>query len=548
MGAVGLLVWPRALIFIAGEAAALALLLRLWAITAGGSLSQSVYQPLSGIQLSYRVDHLGLFFAITGIALGLLLALPWLDRPMARTGRRGAWVLTAQFGMVSAVLAGGLETLAAGWAMAVAGLILLALLQRRVAPPIAMDGPTSRYVAIQASAAALLLAGAVAAETRAGTGAFDSIPVSAFDVRGVLLLGAAPIAALMTLQLLCRALHRPLLASLAAVTVVVPMSVYVLVRIYDLGGGRLPDSRLNASLVAIGGVTALGFSVASLWAVDLGAAVARLAQAAAGITLVALGAGTGLALAVGILAPISLGLGIAALLTAAQAGGGRLPAAAGAWSRWLVGAPVLVALAWIAGLPVGLASFERLAAVSAGFDAGGLAAAPSILAVLALPVMLVAAYDCGRFGGGRAPTGEARTRLLLLGVALVVAGFAVPSLQIQAAGLAAGVSRLPAPELQSAVASVRPGATGSVIAAALIALAAVGLAAQRRVALADGFPGATFSLPPRLAVAPGIYGVRFGAASRRQGGRIAGLVRRHPLVAGILAWGVAAFTAATLLR
>ncbi len=296
------------------------MLIRLWAMTVGGSLSQSLYQPLSGIQLSYRVDHLGLFFALTGIATGLVLALPWLVHPLARTGRRGAWVLAAQLGMVSTVLAGSLETLAAAWAMAVAGLILLALLQRRVAPPIAMDGPTSRYVAIQASAAALLLAGAVAAETSAGTGAFDSIPVSAFDVRTVLLLGAAPIAALMTVQLLCRALHRPLLASLAGATVVVPMSVYVLVRIYDLGGGRLPDSRLNAALVALGGVTALGFAVASLWAVDLGAAVARLAQASAGITLVALGAGTGLALAVGILAPISLGLGFAALLTMRQRG------------------------------------------------------------------------------------------------------------------------------------------------------------------------------------------------------------------------------------
>ncbi len=322
VGAVGLLVWPRALVFIAGESLALVLLLRLWPITAGGSLSQSVYQPLSGIQLSYGVDHLGLFFAITGIGLGLLLAVPWLARPLARTGRRGAWVLTAQFGMVSAVLAGGLETLAAGWAMAVAGLILLALLQRRVAPPIAMDGPASRYVAIQASAAALLLAGAVAAETSAGTGAFDSIPVSAFDVRSVFLLGAAPVAALMTLQLLCRALRRPLLASLAAVTVVVPMSIYVLVRIYDLGGGRLPDGRMGAALVAIGGATALGFSVASLWAVDLGAAVARLVQAAAGLTMVALGAGTGLALTVAVLAPLSLGLGLAALLTMAQAGGG----------------------------------------------------------------------------------------------------------------------------------------------------------------------------------------------------------------------------------
>src|ERR1700730_3239980 len=154
--------------------------------------------------------------------------------------------------------------MAAGWAMAVAGLILLALLQRRVAAPLARDGSAARLVAIQGSAAVLLLAGAVAAETGAGTGAFDSIPVSAFDVRVYVLLAAAPLVALLRLDLLCRALRRPLLAALGTSTVVLPMSAYVLFRLYDLAGGRLPDSRLNAGLVLIGGITALGFAASTL--------------------------------------------------------------------------------------------------------------------------------------------------------------------------------------------------------------------------------------------------------------------------------------------
>ncbi len=162
--------------------------------------------------------------------------------------------------------------------------------------------------------------------------------------------------------------------------------------------------------------------------------------------------------------------------------------------------------------------------------------------------MLLAAYDCGRFGRGRAPVGEARARLLLLGAALAVAGLGVGWLQAQAAGLAASVSRVPSPDLLSAVGSVRPGGSGSVIATALIVVAAIGLSWQRRVPLEEGFPGARFSLPPRLAVAPGIYGIRFGALCRRGGERTAALVRSHVLIAGILAWGGTAVAAATLLR
>jgi hypothetical protein len=144
--------------------------------------------------------------------------------------------------------------------------------------------------------------------------------------------------------------------------------------------------------------------------------------------------------------------------------------------------------------------------------------------------------------------GEGRTRLLVLCAALAVSGLSAGALQSQASALAASVTRTPAPDLLSAVGSVRPGVGGSLIATALVVVASIGLAWQRRVPMEKGFPGAKFTLPPRLAVAPGIYGIRFGALCCRGGARSIALVRSHVVVAGIVAWGGAAVAAARLLR
>jgi hypothetical protein len=512
------------------------LLARLWVLTATGPLSQTLYEPLDGIQLTYRVDHLGLFFAITAIALGLLLALPWLTRPLARTGRSPAWILWAQFGMLSCLLAGGLESMAAGWAMAVAGLVLLTLLQQRVVPPLAMDGSTSRFVAIQAGAAVLLLAGAVAAETGAGTGAFDAIPVTAFDARVYVLLAAAPVVALLNLNLLCRALRRPLFAAFAVSSIVVPMSAYVLFRVYDLGAGRLPDPRLNAAMVLAGGATALGYAAASIWAVDLGAAVARLGQGAAGFALAAAGLGTGIGLTVLALAPISLGLGFAALLAVVEAGRGRLPSPPAGPRRLLVVVPWLLALSWGAGLPLGMQLLIRLGTLRSGLDGGFPVAWATLLAALALPLMAFAAYSCGRFGGGAMPSLEAGTRLALLGLAIPASGVALIFLVPTATGLAAGALRVPAAEVQSSLGTVPPGVSAIAVLSVVLLVAAVVAGAQTRLDLAAGLPGALEPLPPRMAVAAGIFGIRLAGFARRRLDAVGRTVRAHPVVTTAIMW------------
>ena len=491
---------------------------------------------------------MGLLFALSGVGIGTVQALPWLTRPLARIGRGFAWILLAQFGMITAMLAGALESMAVGWSMAVAALVLLVLLQRRLEPPLAMDGPASRYVALQASASVLLLAGAVAAETGAGTGAFDSIPVSAFNVRVYVLLAAAPLVALLSLDLLCRALRRPLLAASAAATVVLPMSAYVLFRLYDLAGGRLPDSRLNAGLVLIGGITALGFAASTLWAVDLGAAVVRLAQAAVGFSLVAAGAGTGLGLTTLALTPLSVGLGLAALLALVEAGRGRLPTAPlGAW-RPVVVASGLLALGWAGGLPVGPGLTLRLAALHTGLDSANPVAAATVPAVLALPLMAFGAYSCARFAGGATPAALARVQLAVLALALAASGVAPLVLAGDATGLAAAALNIPAVDVQSSLGTVPPGVAiaAALSVALLVAALLVGLRAQ--LGVADGLPGARQVLPPRLAVAPGIYAIRVGELGRRRLG--AGLVagRRHPLITGAILWTAAVVATSSILR
>jgi hypothetical protein len=524
------------------------LLARLWLLTTSGSLSQGLYEPLDGIQLTYRVDHLSLFFALTAVGLGLLLALPWLTRPLARCGLGPAWILWAQLGMLNCVLAGGLESMAAGWTMAMAGLILLTLLQQRVAPPLGMDGPASRFVAIQASAAVLLLAGAVAAETGAGTGAFDAIPVSAFDARVFILLAAAPVVAMLNLNLLCRALQRPLFAALALSSVLVPMSAYVLFRVYDLSGGRVPDWRLSAAMVLAGGTAALGFSAASVWAVDLGAAIARLGQAAAGFVIAAAGLGTGIGLTLLALAPISLGLGFAALLALVDAGQGRLPDPPPGRLRLIVVTPWLLALAWGAGLPVGMELLIRLGTLRSGLDSSLGIASATLPAALALPLMAFAAYSCGRFGGGSRPSLEAGVRLALLGISLPASGVGLLLLVPPAVGLAAGALRVSSAEVQSSLGTVPPGVAAiAILSVFFLAVAVVG-GAQTRIDLAAGLPGTMESLPARVAVVPGIYGIRLAGFSRRRLDGVLNTARVHPVVTGAILWIAAIAVTNAILR
>ena len=551
-GGLMLLLRPIGAIFVLTETAALGLLLRLWQLSGPGSLVLPIYQPLPNIDLVLQVDPLGLAFALAGVGVGLLVSLPWVLHPVRRQPQPLGWLMLAQAAMVNVCLAGGLETMAAGWAMTVMALVIATL------APAAVGGrrpgrDAMFHLAAQVTGATLLLLGAVTVEVSSGTGAFSSVPVGALDLRACLLVAAAPVLSLAALGAMMRALRDPLAGTLALGSAVMPAAAYILAVLYDLGDGRLPDTRINTALMLIGGVAAVAYAVTSLWAPDLGSADVRILQAGAALTLVAAGAGSALGMLALLLASLSVSLGAAALMSALDAGQGRLPVAfpARAVPVRVAGAVAAVlSLAWVAGFPVGLALESRLATLRAGFDAPELAAVAAVPALAAILLMPYAAYAVGRFAG---PAGAATTpvvRLLLTGGTLVAATVVAPWLVMpRLVPIAAAALRRTPAEVGNAIATTPPGATVAWVVAVLLV---VGLAIAVRpgspLQLDDGLPGAPAYLPPRQTVAPAMAFTRAAESGRRLAAAASGLVGRRLLLASVLAAAAAAGLVSSLLR
>jgi hypothetical protein len=102
--------------------------------------------------------------------------------------------------------------------------------------------------------------------------------------------------------------------------------------------------------------------------------------------------------------------------------------------------------------------------------------------------------------------------------------------------------------VQSSLGTVPPGVTATAVisVALLVAALALGLWAPRDVA--DGWPGAREALPPRLAVAPGVYAIRLSALGRRRIDRGLAAARLHPVITGVILWTLAVAATATILR
>ncbi|MGB2941089.1 MAG: hypothetical protein WBD38_12420 [Candidatus Dormiibacterota bacterium] len=557
LGGLMMLVRPVGVIFVIAEALALFLLVRLWQFSGAGSLVLPIYEPLPSIQLVIRVDHLGVFFASLGIAAGLLVSLPWLVGPLRRHRPHQGWVLFAQAGMILVALAGGLETLAAGWAMTATALCVLVLVGRLDSSGRLVAGSTALWhMGLQFAGALALLAAAVTVEVAAGTGGFDAVPVGAIDSRAVLFAATAPVLALLGMGATARALKDPIGTALAVTSVSVPMACYLLVRLYDLGDGRLPDPRLGTAMAVIGGTACFWFAISSLWAVDLGATLTRLVQAAAALLLVAAGAGSGLGVAAVAIGAISVCLGASLAYAIVDAGQGRLPSLAPgrgrlrALSATTLSVVVLLALAWSGGVGGGLASSTRIATIQAGLGAGGIAALATIPALVGSAIMLYAGYGAGRFGGGAAPSRTDVVRLLLIGLALPATSIAAITLVYPiVVPLAASVLRITSAEVSIALHTSPAGSIVLIALFAVLTLAASVLARpggpfdSRR-----GLPRAPWYLPPPLAVAPLVYSARFYERLVGPAAGLAGMVRRHPLLVTTLLVAAALSALNSVLR
>jgi formate hydrogenlyase subunit 3/multisubunit Na+/H+ antiporter MnhD subunit len=359
-----------------------------------------------------------------------------------------------------------------------------------------------------------------------------------------LLLATVPVLALLGTRTLVRAMPSPALAALG-LAVMIPAGAYVLVRLYELGQGQLPNPAVGYVLIVVGGLAALGSGLSAFWEPDLGSATARLLQGIAALALVAAGLGGPAGLLALVVIGVSAPLVGAGMLALVEAGRGRLPSS---------GAGVMLALvlfAALAGLPVGLGFDLRALLVHAALDQGGVRLVLAMPALLAIVVLAGAMVSCARFSGGEPVPARNLPRLGLLAAAAVgLSLFQRPLLEtvlapavIPAAGLDLDRARI-AISVASPPLPVELALVGTVVAAAVV-LGLVMAGARRP----RWWPRARSLLPPRLAVAPRIAMIQ---STRRAGGminRVATAAQgRQPLLSAVASLAVVIAGAIYLLR
>jgi hypothetical protein len=344
----------------------------------------------------------------------------------------------------------------------------------------------------------------VTLQVEAGTAAYAAVPVSALTTQIFLLIA---IASLLGAGIVpwrgwaVRIWMRPSLraASVTAATLL-PLGLYLLVRAYEVGNGRYPQSWLNLVLATWGVLVALGAAVRAQAAPTRSEYMAETVPGLAGFALMSFAIGT----AVGLFAGLVL-LASAALLTAA------LPLLPDRRSP----AALLVAAA-AAGVPPGLAFGGRVLGLADAFETGN---AFGVVAVAGAATWLVAAAAAARSvglpAGRRRQATEGLTLVAaVLGVIVLAAGPAIAALASITSDVIAGVMSLPtgglAPDLLSIITvSTRLPAVALFGPLLLLAAVAVALskpgpattAAQSKAPLFD-VPGATLvvSLRDRLRV------------------------------------------------
>jgi hypothetical protein len=537
-GGLVLLIRPSVTIYALVQAVTLVALLRLSQL-ATVAITVPVYEPVTDAPLMLRLDRLSLFFATAGVAATLLIALSMLG---AR-GRRVpfGWIALGQFGAVAAILAGNLQGLAAGWGIAVGALLMLVVMPS--APGRDLRRPSqaaTRNLVLQLGGAILLLTGAVAVEAIAGTASYDAVPVGAVDSRTGLLLAAAPILALAGLAGLIRLCRTAAAAALFLTGVILPVSVYVLARTFDLAGGRPLAGPVPALLVLAAGIGAALSATFALWAPDLGSTISRLLNSLGFGLVAAFGVGGATGLAALLVGFMSLQAVAGSTLVMTDAGGGRLPAR-GAMRGWLLGVAALVPVAALGGLAVGLALDTRLLLFRRLVELGPAGAVLGLPLLVAVLVALVACWGAGRFGGGTVASRRGLLEVGLAAGAVIVVEAAGPVLRDLAVSLAAAAARAPLPDLRSSVASSVPGALVGLALELLVVGGITALVARRATySAAEGLRRVPDLLPPRIAVIPEILLARLTRALQRRATSFAtdlGPGARFAVLAA--AWGTA---------
>lgn len=533
LGSLVLLLRPGATVFAIVEVTTLAALIRLSQLSAA-TLTVPVYDPLSDVPLVLRLDRLSLFFAISAVFAGLLVALPWVGDRDRRVPF--GWLTLAQFGTVGGILSGNLQGLAAGWGVVVAALLMLILVPQPVGRELGrLSGAVTRTVVLHLAGAALVLVGAVVVEALTGTTSYDAVPVGAIDSRTQLLLLAAPVISLATLAGLLRACRRPATAAVLLPAVVLPLAAYTLARTVDLAEGRSLQGSAGLGLVLAAGVGATGYGLYALWAPDLGATIGRLISALGLVLLAAFAVGGSGGLVALLVGYVSLQAVVGALLVLLDAGQGRLPGR-GSTAGWLIGLLALLPLAATGGLVLAMGLDARLLVLRRLLDLGLRGALVAVPLLTAVAAVLAGSLAAARFGGGRVSGRRGLIQLGLGGCALVGLQLAGPVVRDLAVSLAAAGARVPLADVRSTASASVPGpaVAGGLL---LLAVVVVGIAARPGwYSPVDGLRRAPDMLPPPIAVMPEIVLRRGLLAARSRGSRVAGLAAAHPRWVIALGW------------
>lgn len=275
---------------------------------------------------------------------------------------------------------------------------------------------------------------AVTVQIQSGTVAYSAVPVSAltWQIFGLIaiasLLGAGMVpwrgwASMIWLRPSLRG------AGLTATTLL-PVGVYLLVRAYEMGNGRYPQTWLNLALAAWGVLVALGAAARAQAAATRSEYLAEIVPGLAGFALMAIAIGSTLGVVAGLILLAASALVIAALPLLPDRRGLAL---------------LLVSTA-AAGVPPGLVFGGRILGLAAAFEAGN---AFGLVGVAGAATWLLGAAAAARSVGlpaGRRRLVPAALAIVaaILGALVVAAGPALAALTSLATDAVAGVMSQPA--------------------------------------------------------------------------------------------------------
>src|SRR6202171_4432781 len=373
----------------AGAWAALVALLAIW-LPVRSTQELNLGQLGFGSPFALRIDAVAFTFGLMVLSpAALLLTLQrrtWQEATVGALGIASGMAAIEPGGVVLTALAGGTAA-------------TLAVTQLDTED---IRAPRPRWSLLLAAWLALSWAGVIL-RVRSGTAAYCAVPVSALTTPVFALIA---VAGLMASGLVpwrswpAEVWSRPSLrAAGLVIATLYPLGLYLLIRAYDMGGGRYPHAALNAILASLGVVVALGAAARAQAAGTRREFLGEVIPGIGGFALMSIALGTPLGLVAGLIT-----LSAAAAMTACLS---LLPDRTGPAS--------LLAIAAAIGLPPGIVFGARILGLESNFEAGDFYGLIGIAGAVTWVLWIVAgARAIGLPGGRGRPLNERFPRVAMV--------------------------------------------------------------------------------------------------------------------------------------